>query len=1108
MSHDRLLTIRAGLLMTVVTVVLALAPAAAAADGPVWKVIAVPDPTHFKPNEVSGNEEIFVVATNVGGGSTNGSTITINDLLPPGLTAVGISSDDTYRYPKTAIEREEYQDEEIFRGSGDETVKCASSPIPTCTDSEPIDPGDSIFVMINVKQDEPGLPESGLALVNEATVSGGGAASASASSPITVSSALPEFGVAQGGLVVSTSTNQAGAHPNLTTEFFLNTAGGGLAEPAGVPKDIRFDPPLGFVGNTVGMPRCSMAAVINEADCPRDTMVGTASLSFVGVAALTATVPVFNIAPAPGEPAAFAFNAFFFPVRLDTSVRSTENYGVRVTAPNLTEAAQVFATSVTIWGIPTDHNGPGSDFAGRNLLREEPPLGGMLDEIKETNDIRFGAPNPGQTSVPLLTNPTQCSTPLEARLSTDSWEAPGDFKSTDTSLGSATGCDLLSLDASVSMLPDTLVAGAPAGYTFDLKVPQNTEPGGVATPDVRRVVATLPLGTVISPSAADGLGDCSDEQFGLHSGVPGGCPRDSQVGTVQIKSPDLEETLTGEVYLASPLCDPCSPADAQDGRMVRLFVQVVGEGESGVVVKLEGTGEINQQTGQVTTTFNEDPQLPFSEFKLTLQGGERATLANPRTCGPATTTVDLTPWSTPYTPDATPSSTFDVDEGCFGAQFDPSFSAGTTNNQAGEYSPFTLSFGRSDSDEFLNGLQLKMPPGLLGMLSKVSLCGEPQAGEGTCGPESLIGETSVETGPGTDPFLVTGGKVYITGPYKGAPYGLSIVVPAVAGPYTLSGTTGKGTVVVRAAISVDPQTAALTVTADPLPTMLDGIPLQLRLVNVTINRPGFTFNPTDCNKLAVTGTVTSTQAATADVSSPFQVTNCAALGFKPGFAVSTSGRTSKVGGASLDAKVTYPAGAQANIAKVKVDLPKQLPSRLTTLQKACLARVFEANPANCPSGSVVGIVKASTPVLPTGLTGPVYFVSHGGEAFPSLEVVLQGEGVRVDLVAQTFISKAGITSSTFNSIPDVPISSFELYLPEGPDSALAANGDLCTSKLAMPTAFVAQNGAEIHESTKITVTGCPKAKKTAKKKSKAKGKAGAGKSSRARKASTSTRRHA
>jgi len=255
--------------------------------------------------------------------------------------------------------------------------------------------------------------------------------------------------------------------------------------------------------------------------------------------------------------------------------------------------------------------------------------------------------------------------------------------------------------------------------------------------------------------------------------------------------------------------------------------------------------------------------------------------------------------------------------------------------------------------------------------------------------------------------------------------------------------------------------------------------LQIKHVNVTINRPDFTFNPTNCNPMSITGTLDSSEGASDALSVPFQATNCATLGFAPKFAVSTSGRTSKANGASLSVKLTYPSasfGSQANIARVKVDLPKQLPSRLTTLQKACTAAQFNANPAGCPAASVIGHAVVHTPLIPVPLEGPAYFVSHGGEAFPSLIVVLQGYGVTIDLVGTTFISKAGITSSTFKTVPDAPVGSFELTLPEGKYSALAANGNLCTSKLAMPTEFLAQNGAKINESTLISVTGCAKTK--------------------------------
>jgi hypothetical protein len=488
------------------------------------------------------------------------------------------------------------------------------------------------------------------------------------------------------------------------------------------------------------------------------------------------------------------------------------------------------------------------------------------------------------------------------------------------------------------------------------------------------------------------------------------------------------------------------------------------------------------------TTFLNNPQVPFDSLRLSFFGGPRAALVNPPLCGTYTTSTEMTPWSGGAS--ATPSWTFPITSGpggspCAASQpFSPSLVSGTESNQAGGFTPFSLTFDRSDGEQNMSRIQVKTPPGLLGTLAHVTLCAEPQAAQGTCGPESQIGHTTVGVGAGSNPFYVTG-KVFLTGSYNGAPYGLAFVVPAVAGPLNL------GVVVVRAAVNVDPHTAALTVTSEPLPQILQGVPLHIRAVNVTLDRPSFVFNPTSCDPLSIDAVMTSALGASVPVSTHFQATNCGALGFQPKFTVSTSGRTSRAHGASLDAKVIYPRGAQgtyANIAKVKVDLPKQLPSRLTTLQKACAAATFEANPANCPAASVVGIAKATTPILPVQLTGPAYFVSHGGEAFPSLIVVLEGYGVRVDLVGTTFISKAGITSSTFKTVPDVPVSTFELYLPEGPYSALAANGNLCTSKLAMPTAFVAQNGAVIHESTKIAVTGCPKAK-AAKRKAKQSGKA-------------------
>src|SRR4029077_16112014 len=363
--------------------------------------------------------------------------------------------------------------------------------------------------------------------------------------------------------------------------------------------------------------------------------------------------------------------------------------------------------------------------------------------------------------------------------------------------------------------------------------------------------------------------------------------------------------------------------------------------------------------------------------------------------------------------------------------------------------PFTLSLSRSDGEQSLAGITITLPPGLLGKIAGIPLCPEANANAGTCPEASLVGSVQAGAGVGPNPLFV-GGKAYLTGPYNGGPYGFGGEVPAVAGPFNL------GTVVVRQSLRIDPHTARVTDVSDPFPTILDGIPLRVRRVDVTLDRPGFTFNPTNCTPMALTGTVTSTQGASAQVSSRFQVGGCRELPFKPKFTVSTQANTSKKNGASLDVKVGYPQGAQANIRSAAVTLPKQLPSRLTTIQQACTEAAFAANPASCPVGSNIGVATARTPVLANPLTGPAYLVSHGGAAFPDVVIVFQGEGITLDLVGSVNIKKS-VTSSAFASIPDAPISSFELKLPEGPHSGLAAvvpakaKGNLCATRLEMPT---------------------------------------------------------
>ena len=699
--------------------------------------------------------------------------------------------------------------------------------------------------------------------------------------------------------------------------------------------------------------------------------------------------------------------------------------------------------------------------------------------------------------------PSACEGPLTVSLTADSWKA-GEAVATKSFVlhGPAgapvepTGCEHQSFGPFLSASPDTSFADTPAGLTVDVKASQEelTSAEGISTANIRNTTVTLPEGVAINPGQAAGLAACgpgedglttpAEEAEGKENNGPAECPDASQVGTDEIETPLLTKSLKGDVYV-------------MQSNPPHLKLLVTAEGE-GVFLKLVGNVSLDEATGRVTTTFEKTPELPFTDFKLSFSGGAQAALSTPTKCGTYATASDFTPWSSPFVGDVSPSSSFAVGAGPAGGAcpssplpFSPSMIAGSTTDQAGGFTSFSLLLTRPNDQQRIGNLQFKTPEGLLGMISKIPLCPEPQAAEGTCSSASQIGHTVVEAGPGPYPLVVpqpgqSPAPIYLTGGYKGAPYGLSIVVPLHVGPFTLQ------TQVVRAKIEVDPLTTQLTVTTDPLPTVIDGIPADLRAINAVIDRPGFMFNPTGCEPSRFSGTATGTEGASAPISSHFQMGSCRSLTFKPNFKVSTSGKTSRANGASLDAKILYPSGelganqasSQSNVKSVKVDLPKQLPSRLTTLQKACTAATFSANPANCPADSKVGSATAITPVLPVTLTGPAYFVSYGGAKFPELVVVLQGYGVTVDLHGETFISKAGITSSTFRQVPDVPITSFELKLPQGPYSALAANGNLCTTKLLMPTAFTGQNGAVVKQSTPISVTGCPKHKKATKKKTK------------------------
>ena len=706
-------------------------------------------------------------------------------------------------------------------------------------------------------------------------------------------------------------------------------------------------------------------------------------------------------------------------------------------------------------------------------------------------------------------------------MSADSWEEPERFVPADANSSAVTGCDKLSFEPKLSVQPYESADPAtesPSSLEVNLKIPREESIEGLAEADLKEAVVTLPAGMTVSPSAANGLEACpllkgqertkeekesNKELVGINfeSKQPANCPAASRLGSVEVVTPLLEQPLKGSVYVAQ---QGNLPGDGSNPFNKLLALYIVAEG-SGAVVKLPGEVHLESGTGQVSASFGKDPatgfylpQLPFSELKMRVFGGARAPLMTPSACGTYTTTSLLTPYGSeaepllePASPAANPASSFTVSEGCAHG-FSPTLTAGTTNPQAGGFSDETVTIARNNGEQNLGEITVTTPPGLLGMLSKVPLCQEPQASQGTCGEESKIGEATVALGPGEDPYWIKGGGVYLSGPYDNKPFGLSVVDPTTAGPFTLEGNGGFGKEVTRASIAVNPKTGELTIASEPLPTILEGVPLDVRTINVDINRKEFTFNPTNCEELHVTSSITSTDGATATPSSRFQAADCAALPFKPSFSATTQGNASDIGsGASLNVKITQQAG-EAAIHSVHLELPKKLPARLHTLQKACTEATFYANPANCPAASDVGTAIAHTPVLPVPLEGPGYFVSHGGAQYPELVFVLQGDGVTIDLAGETHIgSKTKITSSTFGTVPDAPITSFEASLPEGPDSALAGltpKGVCGSTSLSMPTTIVGQNGAQVKQTTKVAITGCPKKKHKKPTKTKTKGK--------------------
>jgi hypothetical protein len=865
---------------------------------------------------------------------------------------------------------------------------------------------------------------------------------------------------------LTTFYEQAGGHPYVgITDFTLNTTGG---VPDGNVRNIRVDVPTGLMSNPEALPRCTELQ-LDTSSCPANSQLGTEELTArLGPTPLQLKVPLYNMTTddMPDPPVArFGFNpaqAATIPglgaispalaagllnlhsVHIIGGVRWQSDYGLFFTISDVPTTAPVVRSKLTFWGTPADssHDAERGQSCILQPLPFPPPgfcsAGGQVSTA---------------TPVPFLTNPTLCGgVKLETRLSVESYAGEQASASSFTPTTSNGGegpqdCGAVPFAGGIDLTPDTFALDAPTGPLVNLSVPQDglLDPSGVATSHVDDVTVTLPPGLTLNPSAANGLEACTDAQLGKGTSDPIACPAASGVGTVSIDTPLLAQPLQGTAYVGQPL----------EGDQYRLFVTAFG---NGVSARFKGSIRPDPVTGQITAVFPDNPQTPFDNFTVDFRDGPLAPLATPWDCGTKTTTARYTAYS--GAPDATPSSSFESGgPGCGPLGFGPAFAAATDDSAAGALSPMRALIERDDGNQFLSGARVKLPPGLIGMVSRVAQCAEAQAAQGTCPDGSRIGTAIVHVGAGAQPYELRA-PVFLSGRYQGAAFGIVVVVRAIAGPYDL------GTVIVRQPIHVDPETARLTITRAPLPTILEGVPIRLRSVRVNVDRPGFMLNPTSCAPQEIRATLHSTEGAAIDRAVPFQASACDRLAFGPRIGMRMTGPRQTVRGRhpGLRTRVTQPAG-QANIALARVTLPLSLALDPDNARTICS---YERGlRATCPARSRIGTAtRVVSPALDDPLKGKAFLVqgirtdpTTGARirTLPTVLVKLRGQ-VRINLRATTDV-RARKLVTTFGAVPDAPVSRFELTLKGGSGGILAAvRNDICSRRQVARARFDGQNG--------------------------------------------------
>ncbi len=1066
---------RITLTLGLAAVFFAVAPrlaSASVAPAPGWQIESVAEPTNFAPGDTSGHDIYVVTATNSGAREASGSSAVITDTLPAGLKAKSVEFFDASLQENSigGLNLAPY-------GACPTLLKC-EFPGPVLEGFGlhlELQPNQKLQMVVHVEVESTAHGS----VTNEAEISGGGAQSVSTKAQNEISPEPTPFGVQESTSVTSVNGSpftQAGGHPyemtttaNLNTEFSSSSNRFSPAENFASPeevKDVTVNFPAGLIGNPQfgnppGASLCS-AADFGLGHCPLASQVGTLSLGSAVIA--NGVVALYNLVPGPGEAAEFGYRppGVGLGQVITASVRTGGDYGQRTLSANLATVGLRYI-SFTLWGDPAEalHNRERGCETG-NLLGCPAKGGGAS----------------GAEEAPFLSMPSSCSSgPLTSSVTVDGWNLKADQTST-FHLPPVDGCNQVHFEPEIEARPTTNLADSPSGLSFGLKVPQENTPDGNAVANLKSAAITLPEGVKVNPASANGLGACTEAEVDLHGEGPANCPETSKLGTVELDTPLLDHPMPGNIYLAKPKENPF-------GSLLAIYV-AVDDPISGVIIKLAGKVTPNPQSGQLTVSFEENPQQPFEDLKLNLFGGAQAALRTPATCGTYETTSQLTPWSAPESgPPATPSDEFAISSGPNGGacahnlseeENKPRFLAGTEAPQGGTYSPLSVRLVREDGSQEVKEIEATLPAGLTGKLAGIPYCpqaeieaarhttGAAEQASPSCPAGSEVGTVSVGAGAGPDPYYVSG-HAYLAGPYQGAPLSLVIITPALAGPFDL------GDVVVQAALHVNPETTQIQVTSGPIPTILEGIPLDLRSITLNANRSNFTLNPTSCDEMSFSGAETSVLDQIAPLSQRFQVANCAGLPFSPKLALKLSGSTKHTGNPALTATLTAKPG-EANLSSAQVTLPPSEFLDNAHIKDPCLRGQFAAG--TCPAGSLLGHATAKTPLLEKPLEGPVYLVTGYGHLLPDVVADLGGQ-IQVVLNGTVTSIHGGITN-TFEAVPDAPISEFTLELSGGAKGLLENSKNLCTTTNLATVKLSGQNGKLSNTKPLVTNT-CKKVKK-------------------------------